>query len=182
MCRKELRPPESIKGDLAESIIYKCYHALLRVSTGNLWEHFSNRNVHVKSPGDLVHNADSDSVGLKGNLRFCVPSDTDAAGPQATLQLERRWETQSQPSHREHAALPPALSTIFFKLTHSVSLKRHKNQNFNPSASVGIFLPRHHRPTLKSKQSLTHLHICSWKTQALGKGLSNNALYNLNPG
>ena len=84
---------------------------------------------------------------------------------------------QSQPSHREHAALPPVLSTIFFKLTHSVLLKRHKNQNFNPSASVGIFLPRHHRPTLKSKQPLTHLHICSWNTQALNKGLSNDALY-----
>lgn len=70
---------------LAESITYKCYHALLQVSKGNLWEHFSNRNVHVKSPGDLVHNVDFDSVGLKGNLRFCVPSDTDAAGLQITL-------------------------------------------------------------------------------------------------
>lgn len=39
----------------------------------------------MKSPGDLVHNADFDSVGLKGNLRFCVPSDTDAVGPQTTL-------------------------------------------------------------------------------------------------
>ena len=45
----------------------------------------------MKSPGDLVHNADSDSVGLKGNLRFCVPSDTDAAGPQATLRTAGLW-------------------------------------------------------------------------------------------
>ena len=51
--------------------------------------HFSDfhhyRMFSLVSPGDLVHNADFDSVGLKGNLRFCVPSDTDAVGPQTTL-------------------------------------------------------------------------------------------------
>lgn len=36
-------------------------------------------------PGALVQNVGSDSAGLRGGLRFCIPGGTDATGPQTTL-------------------------------------------------------------------------------------------------
>lgn len=82
------------------------------------------------SPGDLVQNADCDSVGLRGDMRVCIPGDAAlmlwVCRPHSTKKGSARPRSQHSP--REHAALTPALLIISFKLTHPMSLKKKKQK------------------------------------------------------
>lgn len=83
------------------------------------------------SPGDLVQNADCDSVGLRGDMRVCIPGDAAlmlwVCRPHSTKKGSARPRSQHSP--REHAALTPALLIISFKLTHPMSLKKKKKKS-----------------------------------------------------
>ena len=61
---------------------------------GELMEALLKPECAHESSGDLVQNADYDSVGLRGDMRVCMPGDAEAVGLQTTLYRERLCETQ----------------------------------------------------------------------------------------